>query len=97
MLRGISRSTLENPQISRKRTRVRDSRKMQPLVDNDFEVNQTKIKGGSQSGRKVVTHDSKSDLPLACLARRPQRSDLHQYATRTAGHNQNAYVGTYIL
>ena len=22
------------------------------------------IKGGSQSGRKVVTHDSKSDLPL---------------------------------
>ena len=31
----------------------------------DFEVNQTKIKGGFQSGRKVVTHNSKSDLPLA--------------------------------
>ena len=31
----------------------------------DFEVNQTKIKGGCQSGRKVVPHDSKSDLPLA--------------------------------
>ena len=30
----------------------------------DFEVNQTKIKGGHQSGRKVVPHDSKSDLPL---------------------------------
>ena len=30
-----------------------------------FEVNQTKIKGGSQSGRKVVAHNSKSDLPLA--------------------------------
>ena len=30
-----------------------------------FEINQTKIKGGSQSERKVVTHDSKSDLPLA--------------------------------
>ena len=29
-----------------------------------FEINQTKIKGGCQSGRKVVTHDSKSDLPL---------------------------------
>ena len=29
-----------------------------------FEVNQTKIKGGCQSGRKVVTHNSKSDLPL---------------------------------
>ena len=27
-------------------------------------VNETKIKGGCQSGRKVVTHDSKSDLPL---------------------------------
>ena len=31
----------------------------------DFEVNHTKIKGGCQSGRKVVPHDSKSDLPLA--------------------------------
>ena len=29
-----------------------------------FEINQTKIKGGCQSGRKVVLHDSKSDLPL---------------------------------
>ena len=29
-----------------------------------FEINQTKIKGGCQSGRKVVPHDSKSDLPL---------------------------------
>ena len=28
----------------------------------DFEVNETKIKGGCQSGRKVVPHDSKSDL-----------------------------------
>ena len=28
------------------------------------EINQTKIKGGCQSGRKVVTYDSKSDLPL---------------------------------
>ena len=31
-----------------------------------FEINRTKIKGGCQSGRKVVTHDSKSDLPLVC-------------------------------
>ena len=30
----------------------------------DFEVNQTKIKGGCQSGRKLVPRDSKSDLPL---------------------------------
>ena len=29
-----------------------------------FEINQTNIKGGCQSGRKVVLHDSKSDLPL---------------------------------
>ena len=29
-----------------------------------FEINRTKIKGSCQSGRKVVTHDSKSDLPL---------------------------------
>ena len=32
-----------------------------------FEVNQTKIKGGCQSGKKVVPHDSKSDLPLHIL------------------------------
>ena len=30
-----------------------------------FEINRTKIKGGCQSGRKVVPNDSKSDLPLA--------------------------------
>ena len=29
-----------------------------------FEVNRTKIKGGCQSGRKVVTNDSKSYLLL---------------------------------
>ena len=29
-----------------------------------FEINRTKIKGGCQSGRKVVTHNFKSDLPL---------------------------------
>ena len=30
-----------------------------------FEINQTKIKGGCQLGRTVVTHNFKSDLPLA--------------------------------
>ena len=30
-----------------------------------FEIDWTKIKGGCQSGRKVVTHNSKSDLPLS--------------------------------
>ena len=32
-----------------------------------FEINGTKIKGGCQSGKKVVNHNSKSDLPLAVL------------------------------
>ena len=32
--------------------------------NSDFEVKRTKIKGGCQSVRKVVTHNSKSDLPL---------------------------------
>ena len=35
-------------------------------------MNQTKIKGGCQSGRKVVTHNSKSDLPLG----KPSKKDL---------------------
>ena len=30
-----------------------------------YDINWTKTKGGCQLGRKVVTHDSKSDLPLA--------------------------------
>ena len=33
-------------------------------MHNKFEINRTKIKGGCQSGRKVVFHDSRSDLPL---------------------------------
>ena len=38
----------------------------------DFEVNQTKIRGGCQSRRIVVPHDFKSDLPLAGYAVRVQ-------------------------
>ena len=34
------------------------------IVTCDFEVNQTKIKGGCQSGIKVAPHDYKSDLNL---------------------------------
>ena len=29
-----------------------------------FEINRTEIKCGCQSGRKLVTHNCKSDLPL---------------------------------
>ena len=34
-----------------------------------FEINWTKIKVGRQLGRKVVPHDSKSDLPLVIVLR----------------------------
>ena len=34
-------------------------------MDKKFEINWIKIKGGCQSGRKMVTHNSKSDLPLS--------------------------------
>ena len=42
-------------------------------MHKELEINQIKIKCGCQSGRKVVTHNSKSDLPLdsskvLCLA-----------------------------
>ena len=33
-----------------------------------FEINWTKIKGGCQSGRNMVTHDSKSDLDLVLIS-----------------------------
>ena len=33
-------------------------------MNKKFEINRTKIKGSSQLGRKVIIHDSKSDLPL---------------------------------
>ena len=38
-------------------------------MHNKFEINWTKIKGGCQSGRKKVPHDSKSDLPLMLVKR----------------------------
>ena len=36
-------------------------------MHKNFEINPTQIKGGCQSVRKVVTHNSKSDLPLAYI------------------------------
>ena len=38
-------------------------------MNKKFEINWTKIKGGCQSGSKVVTHNSKNDLPLASHVR----------------------------
>ena len=34
------------------------------LMHKKFDINRTKIKGGCQLGKKVVTQNSKSDLPL---------------------------------
>ena len=55
-----------------------------------FEINRTNVKGGCESGRKVVTHNSKSDLPLGCITstnRRRQNSDmLITHATLADGH-----------
>ncbi len=48
-----------------------------------FEINRTKIKGCCQSGRKVVPHDSKSDLPLVCV----QYHDLLQLVNKYVGHD----------
>ena len=40
-------------------------------MQKKFEINRTKIKGGCQSGRKVVPHDSKNYLPLVGLQKIP--------------------------
>ena len=48
-------------------------------VHKKFRINRTKIKGGCQSGRKVVTHNSRSDLPLLRFVRLANlRKILHQ-------------------
>ena len=39
-------------------------------MQKKFKLNRAKIKDGCQSGRKVVAHDSKSDLPLVTRNRR---------------------------
>ena len=51
-----------------------------------FGINQTKLKGGCHSGRKVVPHDSKSDLPLACVTGVRGRS---RYLLRMEDTNQD--------
>ena len=43
-------------------------------MNKKFEINWTKIKGSCQSGRKVVSDDSKSDLPLST-----HRSDTYTH------------------
>ena len=45
-------------------------------MQKKFEINQTKIKGGCQLGRKVVNHNSKSDLPLKQFTTRIKKTFL---------------------
>ena len=44
-----------------------------------FEINQTKIKGSCQSGRKVGTHNSMSDLPLELNIAKKYRKGCKSY------------------
>ena len=48
-----------------------------------FEINRTKIKGSCQSGRKVVTNNSKSDLPLIKVAPDYRATKLCWHAKRS--------------
>ena len=61
-------------------------------MQKKFEINRTKIKGGCQSGRKVVTHNSKSDLPLVDIL----FSDKYSYAIQMQAFQISPLV-TYLL
>ena len=56
-------------------------------IHKKFEINRTKIKGSCQLGRKVVTNNSKSDLPLVRV------STYNVYFSRTDTYElANMYV-----
>ena len=68
-----------------------------------FEINQTKIKGSCQSGRKVVPQDSKSALPLVKGKQAINKVDLgstprHKFPNKKANfhivtnHNKQAAI-----
>ena len=46
-----------------------------------FEINRTKIKYGCQSGRKVVTQNSRSDLPLCWGKGKRKNISTHTFAS----------------
>ena len=58
-------------------------------MHKNFEINRTKIKGGCQSGRKVVTKNFKSDLPLASL----QFSEFKYYSNALYSFVTNHQTG----
>ena len=54
---------------------------------NKFEINRTKIKGGCQTGRKVVTHNCKSDLNLVALAKLALKKETISWHCTTKNEN----------
>ena len=52
-----------------------------------FEINLTKIKGGCQSGRKVVLYESKSDLPLGIILLYEIKKSLYYLDSRGQGRS----------
>ena len=61
-------------------------------MHKNFEINQTKIKSGSQLGRKVAPHDSKSDLPLAYDEPCVQTESLMFYDMKIAVHLEFIFI-----
>ena len=67
-------------------------------MQKKFEINQTKIKGSCQSRRKVVTHDSKSDLPLVyILLARWVISTCHFKPVKTTPWGTYSEIGYFLL
>ena len=57
-------------------------------MQKKFEKNRTKIKGGCQSGRKVVPHNSKSDLPLVERRELSQKTVLSSRSYKFPQHGE---------
>ena len=55
-----------------------------------FEIKWKNIKGGCQSGRKVVTYDSKSDLTLADGARTALQESISLCLLTANGHKNRS-------
>ena len=52
-------------------------------MQKKFEIYRTQIKGGCQSGRKVVSRNSMSDLPLVHVQKQNQKTDNQKIITVT--------------
>ena len=57
---------------------------MNTIYTKKIEINQTKIKGGCQLGRKVVTHNTKCDLPLVYLLNWSNKKTNRNYESNWA-------------